>query len=367
MKITAAVLPELDAPFEVEEIEVDEPRAGEVLVRIAAAGVCHTDGLAQHGDLPFPAPGVLGHEGAGVVHAVGEGVETVKAGDKVVIGWPWCGACRNCLEGQPRYCYELGPLVGRGGRPDGSTALRRVDGSPLHSHFFGQSSFATFALTNASGLVVVPDDAPLDRLGPLACGIGTGAGAVLNALRPGTGSSVVVYGAGSVGLAAVMAACCTGVTTIVAVDRHSNRLRLARELGATETVDVTKTDPVEAVKEICGPQLADFSLECTGVIEVVRQAIDSVGMRGTCALIGGAPSGAEFSADHLTTLWGKRIVGILGGEGRSESLITTLLELNRQGRFPYERLITPFPLAELNEALEASYSGEVLKPLLTMS
>jgi aryl-alcohol dehydrogenase len=367
MKITAAVLPELHAPFRIEEVELDEPQPGEVLVRIAAAGVCHTDGLAQHGDLPFPAPGVLGHEGAGIVEAVGEGADGLRVGDKVVIGWPWCGVCRNCLDGQPRYCYELGPLVAGGGRPDGSTALRRADGSPLHSHFFGQSSFATHALAQASSLVVMPPEAPVDRLGPLACGIGTGAGTIFNALQPGTGSSIVVYGVGSVGLAAVMAAVCSGATTVVAVDKHAHRLRLARELGATETVDVTKTNPVEAVKEICGPQLADFSLECTGVLEVVRQAIDSVGMRGTCALIGGAPTNAEFTVEHMTTLWGKRIVGILGGEGRSDSLITSLLALNRQGRFPYERLITTFPLSEVNEALEASYSGEVLKPLLTMS
>jgi aryl-alcohol dehydrogenase len=360
----AAVFQELDTPLVVDEVEIDEPRAGEVLVRVVAAGVCHTDALAVHGDLPFPAPGVLGHEGAGVVEAVGEGVTSVAPGTKVVIGWPWCGACRNCLDGEPRYCLQIGPLVTRGGRADGSTALRR-GGAVLHSHFFGQSSFATHAIADANALVAVPDDVPVELLGPLACGIGTGAGAVLNALQPPLGSSLVVYGSGAVGLAAVMAAACTGATRIVAVDVHEHRLRLATELGATDSVDASASNPVEAVAEICGGP-ADFALECTGDVDVLRQAADSVGMRGTVALIGGAPADAEFTLDHVTTLWGKRVVGILGGERRSETLIRSLIDLNRQGRFPYERLITEFPLEQVNEAFAASHSGDVIKPLLRM-
>jgi Zn-dependent alcohol dehydrogenase len=365
IQATGVVFGELHAPFRIEDITVDEPRAGEVLVRIVATGVCHTDAITRDGDLPFPAPGVLGHEGAGVVEAVGDGVSEVTVGQKVVLGWPWCGRCRNCLEGQPRYCLQLGPLVTRGGRADGSTSLRRRDGSPLHSHFFGQSSFATHAITGANALVVVSDDAPLAMLGPLACGIGTGAGAVLNALRPPAGSSLAVYGVGAVGLAAVMAARSTGATRIVAVDVHPHRLDLARTLGATDTVNAKTADPVQAVHEICGGP-ADFSLECTGIVDVLRQAADSVGMRGTVALIGGAPANAAFTLDHLTTLWGKKVVGILGGEGRSEVLISTLIDLNRQGRFPYDRLVTEFPLDQVNEAFAASHSGEIVKPVLRM-
>lgn len=365
MRITAAVLPELHADFQVEEVELDEPRAGEALVRITACGVCHTDDITRHGDLPFPPPGVLGHEGAGVVEAIGAGVTNVAVGDRVVIGWPFCGECRNCLDGQPRYCARIGPLVAGGERSDGSTALTRTDGSPLHSHFFGQSAFATHAIVGANALVPVADDVPLELLGPLACGIGTGAGAILNVLRPPLGSSVVVYGAGSVGIGAVMAARCTGATTIVAIDLLPGRLELASELGATHTVDA-REGPVEAVKEICGG-LADFSLECTGNLDVLRMAADSVGMRGTCALIGGAPARAEFTLDHVSTLWGKRVVGILGGEGRSMQLIPGLIDLWRQGRFPFERLITQFPLAEINEAFAAAHEGSVLKPVLTMA
>ncbi|MGH8982168.1 MAG: zinc-binding dehydrogenase, partial [Acidimicrobiales bacterium] len=178
-------------------------------------------------------------------------------------------------------------------------------------------------------------------------------------------SSVVVYGAGAVGLAAVMAARLTGATRIVAVDRHAGRLALARELGATHTVDVTGAEPVDAVRDICGGS-ADFALECTGVVEVLRQAADSVAMRGTCAMIGGAPAGASFTLDHQSTLWGKRVVGILGGEGRSAVLIGSLLELWRQGRFPFDRLVTEFALDRVEDAIAASASGDVVKPVLRM-
>jgi aryl-alcohol dehydrogenase len=365
---TAAVFERLRSPFALADVEVDDAlRPGEALVRIVASGVCHTDALARDGDFPFPAPGVVGHEGAGVVLEVGAGVTNVTPGQQVVIGWPFCGACRNCHDGQPRYCLSLGPLVAGGSRPDGSTTLRRSSGERLHSHFFGQSSFASFSVCSASSLVPTGGHAPVTLLGPLSCGIATGAGAILNVLRPPAGSSVVIYGAGAVGLAAVMACRLTAATTIIAVDRVPSRLRLARELGATETINVSgpATDPVASVHEICdGP--ADFALDCTGIVAVLRQAADSVGMRGTVALIGGAPAGAAFSLDHLSTLWGKKVVGILGGEGRSEVLIGSLIKLNAQGRFPYERLIKTFPLEEVNEALEASRSGEVVKPVLMM-
>ena len=367
MRANAAVFEKLFTPLTVAEVEVDRPGPGEALVKIVASGVCHTDAIARDGDMPFPPPGVLGHEGAGIVAAVGAGVSNVAVGDKVVIGWPWCGTCRNCLDGQPRYCLQLGPLVLSGGRADGTTSLRRLDGSPLHSHFFGQSSFASYSICAANALVKVAADADVSLLGPLACGISTGAGAVLNALRPLPGSSVVVYGSGAVGLSAVMAARLTAATHIVAVDRLASRLALAAELGATETIDVSApgTDPVAAVREICGGP-ADFALDCAGNVNVLRQAADSVGMRGTVALVGGAPAGASFSLDHLTTLWGKRVVGILGGEGRSVSLIAALITLNAQGRFPYDRLIKTFPLDQVNDAFEASHSGDVIKPVLLM-
>lgn len=364
MKITAAVLNKYDAPFTIEALELGEPKANEVVLKIVAAGICHTDGLAQHADLPFPTPGVLGHEGAGIIHSIGSNVKDFKPGDAVIIGWPWCGECENCRIGQPRYCDQLGPLLAGGCRADGTTALSR-NGDPIHSHFFGQSSFATYAIASASSLVRAPEGADIRKLGPLACGISTGAGAIFNALKPELGSTIVVYGTGAVGLSAIMAAKNTGATAIIGVDLHDSRLALAKKFGATHTINAGTTNPVEAVKEILGG-LADYSVECTGNIKVVRQAIDSVGMLGTACLIGGAPAGAEFTADHITTLWGKRIIGILGGEGTSQKLISGLLDLNAQGRFPYDELVVEFPLDQINEALAASYSGDVLKPVLLM-
>jgi Zn-dependent alcohol dehydrogenase len=365
MQITAAVVQELHGPFVVRDVELDEPGPGEVLVKVAATGFCHTDGIARHGDLPFPVPGVLGHEGAGTVAAVGPGVTSVHEGQAVVIGWPSCGACRNCQDGEPRYCLRLGEAIVGGHRLDGPSALRTRDGEPLASHFFGQSSFATYSLTTESALVPVPEGLPVEMMGPLACGLSTGAGAVFHTARPLPGASLVVYGVGTVGLAAIMAATNSPATTIIAVDRHASRLRMATEMGATHVVDATDTNVVEAINDICGGP-ADLALECTGVISVVRQAVDSVGMRGTCILIGGAPAGAEFSVDHLSTLWGKSIVGTLGGSGRSLRLIGGLMGLYAQGRFPFDRLVEYFPLERIEEAVEASYSGDVIKPVLTM-
>lgn len=365
MRITAAVVDKVDGRFEIEDVDLDEPGPGEALIRIVATGICHTDGLARHGDLPFPMPGVLGHEGAGTVVAVGAAVTHVKPGDNVVIGWPSCGQCRNCLDGEPRYCARLGEALIGGTRLDGPSALKRADGSPLSSNFFGQSSFATHALAMASALVIVPPALPIELMGPLACGVSTGAGAVFNTLQPRPGSSLVVFGTGTVGLAAIMAARNTPATTIIAVDRHASRLRLARELGATDVIDASVENAVQAVHEICdGP--ADYALECTGVISVVRQAADSIGMLGTCVLIGGAPAGASFTLDHLSTLWGKRIVGILGGGGRSATLIGSLMQLYATGRFPFDRLIQPFELADVEQALDASYRGDIIKPVLRM-
>jgi aryl-alcohol dehydrogenase len=367
VEVTAAVLEEYHRPLVVQELEIDEPRAGEVLISMVASGVCHTDAIARDRDLPFPVPGVLGHEGAGVVEAVGEGVSKVAPGDKVVIGWPWCGTCRNCVAGKQRYCAQLGPLVSAGGRGDGTPALRRPDGTPVHSHFFGQSSFATRSMTWERSLVKVADDAPIELLGPLACGLSTGAGAVFNALSAEAGSSIAIFGTGAVGLSALLAARERGCTRIVGIDRVAARLSLATAFGATDTIDAAGTDPVGAIRELTDGAGVDFSLECTGNVAVLRQAVDVLAMPGVCGVIGGAPAGAEFTLDHLTVLWGRQVRGILGGESQSEKLIPALIELHRLGRFPFDRMVEYFTLDEVNDAMDASARGEVLKPVLRMA
>ena len=209
MKATAAVVWEKERPFSMEEVEVDEPRAGEVLVRIVGVGVCHTDLIVRDQWYPVPLPAVLGHEGSGVVESVGPGVEKVRPGDHVVLSFDHCGHCANCLKGRPSYCTTFFERNFGGQRMDGSTALDK-DGQALHSHFFGQSSFATYALASQNSVVKVPQDAPLESLGPLGCGVQTGAGAVLNSLKPEPGSSIAVFGTGAVGISAIMAAVAAG-------------------------------------------------------------------------------------------------------------------------------------------------------------
>jgi aryl-alcohol dehydrogenase len=367
MQVTAAVLEEHHKPLNVQELEIDEPLAGEVLVKIVASGVCHTDAVAQEDAFPFPLPGVLGHEGAGVVAAVGDGVTKVSEGDKVIIGWPWCGECRNCLAGRQRYCLQIGPLVGAGVRlSTGGSCLSR-GGSTVHGHFFGQSSFATYSMTTERAIVKVADDAPIDLLGPLGCGLATGAGAVFNALQPHAGSSFTVFGTGAVGLSAIMAAALRGCTKIIAVDVLDHRLELASELGATDTINAKQTAPVDAIKEITDGFGSDFALECTGNLDVIRQSCDCLAMPGITGLVGAAPVGAEYTMDHFTTLWGRQIRGILGGEGQSEALLPTLVELHAQGRYPFDRLVQFFELDQVNEAMAASARGDVLKPVLRMA
>ena len=369
MKIRALVVEAKDAPFKVQEIELGEPGRGEVLVRIAASGVCHTDAITRAGDLPMPFPCVLGHEGSGTVEKVGPGVTTIAPGDKVIIGWPSCGECRNCLDGHPRYCLRTGEALVSGrrfkGELKGKTAYSR-DGKEIHGHFFGQSSFATHSVTSADAVVKVPNDVPLEMLGPLACGLATGAGAVLNEARPKLGDSILVVGVGAVGLAAIMAARNSGVTKIIAADVHDSRLAMARDFGATHTINSGNSKLVDEVAKVTGSTV-DFAFDCTGVIAVIETIAQTVGMLGTLVLIGGAPAGASFSLDHLSTLWGMRIIGVLGGGGRSGQLIPALVALHQQGRFPFDRLIKYYELDQIEQALEDSKSGKVIKPILRMS
>ena len=244
-----------------------------------------------------------------------------------------------------------------------TTIVHGRDGKPINGHFFGQSSFATYSITNADALVAVPGDTPLELLGPLACGFGTGAGAVLNEARPRLGDSVLIVGVGAVGLAAIMAARNSGVTKIIAADLHDNRLEMAQEFGATHTINSGSADLVETVRGITGSTV-DFAIDCTGVIPVIEQLAETVGMLGTLVLVGGAPANARFSLDHLRTLWGKRVIGVLGGGGRSGQLIPALVELYQQGRFPFESLVRYYELGEIEQSLADSKSGEVVKPIL---
>ncbi|MFK4103329.1 NAD(P)-dependent alcohol dehydrogenase [Streptomyces sp. NPDC019531] len=367
MSITtrAAVVESGGAPFTLSDVTLDEPGPREALVRMVATGLCHTDLGVASGGLPFPLPGVLGHEGAGVVESVGSAVTGIAPGDHVVLSFTSCGDCRNCDGGHPAYCATWLPLNLLGGRrADGTSTISR-NGEPLGGHFFGQSSFAERALVDERSLVKVDQDVPLESIAPLGCGVQTGVGAVWNVLKPVTGSTIVVLGAGAVGLSAVMAAALTPATTIVAVDRVGERLALARELGATHTVNAGEEDLGEALTAITGGQGADGIVETTGNVGVLRQGVDALGARGTLVVVGAPPFGTEVSLDVNGLLGGKRVVGLTLGDAETQSFIPALVRLVKEGRLPLHRLISTYPFADIDQAVRDMGAGKAIKPVLT--
>ncbi len=365
MQITAAVVPATSAPFELRQLELDEPGPDEVLVRMVATGVCHTDQVIRDQLVPVPLPAVLGHEGAGVVERVGAGVGHLRPGDHVVLSYNSCGLCASCRSGAPGYCADFGARNFGGRRPDDTSALRSGD-EVVSSHFFGQSSFASHAVVAARSVVPVPDDVDLTLLGPLGCGIQTGAGAVLNSLDPPAGTSIAIFGAGAVGDAAILAAQVAGCATIIAVDRVAQRLRFARELGATHDVDVTGADPVETIMEITGGAGVDYALETTGVPSVLRQCVDALAVRGVAGLLGQAPIGSEVAFETGASLVrGWTLTTIVEGDAVPQLFIPRLIELYRAGRFPFDRLIKHYPFAEIEKAFTDSEQGRTVKPVLT--
>ena len=361
----AAVVESGGAPFTLSDVELDEPGPHEAVVRMVATGLCHTDLGVAGGGLPFPLPGVLGHEGAGVVEAVGSAVTGVAPGDHVVLSFTSCGDCRNCRGGHPAYCATWLPLNLIGGRrADGTSTISR-DGEPLGGHFFGQSSFAERALVDERSLVKVDPDVPLESIAPLGCGVQTGVGAVWNVLKPVTGSTVVVLGAGAVGLSAVMAAALTPATTIVAVDRVGERLSLARELGATHTVNAGESDLREAPAEITGGQGADGIVETTGSVAVLRQGVDALAARGTLVIVGAPAFGTEVALDVNGMLGGKQVVGLTLGDAETQTFIPALVRLVKEGRLPLHRLISTYPFADIDQAVRDMGAGKAIKPVLT--
>lgn len=362
--IKAAVFREKGHAPTIEDVTIGAPREDEVLVRIVATGICHTDLSVRDQLLPMPLPAVLGHEGAGVVEAVGSNVTNVAPGDHVVMSYAYCGACDLCHSGHPAHCENVLPQCFGGSRADGSTGLTDAAGKPVHDHFFAQSSFAEYALANMRNVVKVPKDLPLDLLAPLGCGLQTGAGAVLQALKVKPGSSFVAFGIGAVGLAAVMAAKIAGATKVIAVDINPDRLTLAAELGATHIINAKEADPVARIGEITGKG-ADFSLEASGQPAVLRQAIDCLGIFGTCGIVGAPALGTEVNVDVMGVMIpGKRVMGIVQGDVVSSTFIPMLIEFYRQGRFPFDRLIRHYDFADINQAIEDSESGKTIKPVL---
>jgi len=365
--ITAALTACCGAAWKLTKARLDEPRDDEVLVRMIATGVCHTDVSVRDQHLPTPLPAVLGHEGAGIVERIGAAVSDLAVGDHVVLTVASCGQCRNCLRGLPTYCECSLPLNFSGRRLDGSATIGTEEDGDVSGCFFGQSSFATHAIANCRNAVRIPKDVPLELMGPLGCGIQTGAGTVINALRPRFASSLIVFGAGAVGISAIMAARLVGCATIVAVDIHANRLELAKSLGATHTVNAKEAgaDVVARVREACGGGAgADYVVDTTGVASVAAQAAGSLGALGQCAIVGVYPPGTQLTLPVDSLFFGQSLGGMIEGNSVPKLFIPQLIEMWRQGRFPFDRMIEFYDFADINEAVADGLSGKVLKPVL---
>ena len=361
----AAVARAAHSDFAVETVQLESPRPHEVLVRIAGVGLCHTDLVARDQFIPIPLPAVLGHEGAGVVEAIGDAVTLVRPGDTVVVGFSSCGHCARCADKLPCYCREFPMLNYAGARPDGSTAISQ-DGARVSSHFFGQSSFAHFAVANERNLVKV-DAKGLDLaiLGPLACGLQTGAGGVMRSLDCGKGSSIAIFGAGPVGLAAVMGAVIRGCGTIILVEPVAARRTIALELGATHVIDPAAMDVGGAIRAILTDGV-DFAFETSGREAVVETALASLASHGLLGLVGVPPKPESALSVNLASLitFGHRIIGIVEGDTDLQGFIPELIDLHRAGRFPFDRLVVKYPLAAINEAVAAQHAGQCIKAVL---
>lgn len=367
MKIRAAVARAPSAPMSLEDLELEGPRDDEILVRLVATGVCHTDIAMRDQAYPVPQPIVLGHEGAGVVDKIGRSVTKVAPGDHVVMTFNSCGRCPSCDEHLPSYCHDFFGYNFGGSRPDGSTPLAK-GGERVNGNFFGQSSFATYALCHERNIVRVRKDAPLELLGPLACGIQTGTGAIINALKLRPGQSIAVYGTGSVGLSGIIAACLSGAGTVIAIDVNEERLKLAGELGATHTINPDRDNPVETIMRIAGRAAGvDFTFETTGLVPVIRQAIESLAPRGVCGFVGASPVGTEVPVDlaHMMTA-GRALRGIVEGDSNPDVFIPMMIDLYLQGRFPFDKLVTFYPFDKINEAVHDSETGKAVKPIVRM-
>ena len=365
MLITAAVTRAPHAPQSIEQIEIGEPRSNEILVRVVATGICHTDIAMRDQLFPVPQPVVLGHEGAGIIEKVGSEITAFEVGDHVVMTYNSCGVCESCVENAATYCHEFSRRNFMGARGDGTSALSQA-GRLIQGNFFGQSSFATHAICHGRNAVKVPRDLPLEMLGPLGCGLQTGAGAVVNALKVGQGKSIAVFGTGSVGLAAVMAARAVGAATIIAVDRHQSRLDAAIDLGATHAL-VGSPDLVDQIKLIRSVGI-HFAIDTTGVPSVIRQAVDSLAPRGECVLLGAAGPTTEITlrAHHMLS-GGRKVRGVVEGDSDPQTFIPWMIDQHRQGRFPFERLLKFYPLEQISQAMDDLDSGATIKPVIRMS
>lgn len=362
MKTNAAIYPNADGELFIDEVELESPRADELLVRISACGICHTDFGMMGPDAFVPLPLVLGHEGVGVVAQVGADVTEFQPGDKVLLSIDHCGTCAACDANSPAYCEEMMLRHFSAGRPDGSSPIS-YQGKRMGGAFFAQSSFANHAIAPARAAVLMDQNVPLELMAPLGCGVQTGAGTILNIFKPSPGQGVAIFGVGTVGLSAVMAAKYAGCKPIVVVDKNPERLALASELGADICVDARTHDPLLEIHRHTNDRGVDFSFDNTGSAAVIRTAMDCLYKNGVCAI---ATSEAELTVNGLDILLGKTLRGTLEGNSVPRVFIPQLVEMYQQGHLPLEKLVKFYAFEDIHTALEDAKSGAVVKPILRM-
>ena len=366
MKAQAALVESAGGPFVIKDVTIADPKPDEILVRITATGICHTDLTTKSVWPDVLAPMVFGHEGAGVVEAVGKAVTSVAVGDHVSLSYRSCGSCPQCDDHAAAYCTRFQQLNVSGGRGDGTSALTDIADQPIFSGFFGQSSFATYAIAYETNTVKVPADLPAAVAAPLGCSVQTGAGTIFNVLAPGAGDSFALFGAGAVGLAAVMAAAAVGANPIVVVDPITERRAIAQDLGATHVLDPTTIEDVPAaIREITGGG-AHTALDTTAIPAVINQAIGALRPKATCALVGiGAP---ELTINaSLVISAGISIRGVIEGDAAPREFVPRLVELYNEGKLPIEKLITEYKFAEIDVAATDAAAGKAIKPILTFT
>lgn len=359
----AAVLYEPNAPLRVEEVSFDDPQANEILVKIKATGLCHSDLHFMKGEMPVPVPVVMGHEGAGVVEQIGPGVTSVRPGDHVVLMVSFsCGKCRYCYEGRLTMCAENLPIQMMATLPGGGQRLRK--GEQLLHQLFGLACFAEYAVVHERSAVKIRQDAPFDAVCLLGCGTTTGLGASIYTAGVGPGKSVVVYGCGGVGLSAVMGAKLAGAGKIIAVDVSDRKLEKAKELGADDLINASKEDPQPKVVELTGGG-ADAAIECIGNTDVIMKAFGSIHNGGKCVVAGMAPLGAMLNIAPFEFLLGKTITGSVQGEIRPFVDVPRFVDMFMEGKLPIDKLITrSCSLDEINEGFEALEKGETIRSVI---
>jgi aryl-alcohol dehydrogenase len=363
MEITAAIVKEKGSNFELQKVILDAPGAEEVLVKIVATGICHTDMVARDFVMGSPNfPVILGHEGSGIIEKVGEDVHHLKVGDHVVLTYGFCGECEICRTGNPAYCYEFFQRNFSGATVDGDHHHHDLAGNAINDNFFSQSSFATYAIAHKNNVIAVPKDVPLEILGPLGCGIQTGAGAIINTLRIKVGSSVVISGTGAVGLSAVMAAKASSATTIIAVDINEERLAFAKELGATHIINSLTENVPQRIREI-SPNGVQYGVDTTGRNEVINNTLNSMAPVGELAIIGVATKPLELATNIFLTK-GYKIKFVNQGDSVSEEFIPKLIKMYQNRQFPFDKLIKTYSFEDINQAVEDSEKGKTIKSVL---